>query len=139
MPSVELAHPADFAGWRAAARRLLERNVPPDRVAWRVAGEPSDLLSNEPIPEVPAASSIMVPRELVELAEHAALYRDADRFTLLVEFGVRNLSIALFIEVTLLGQPEFVAFGALALVFQAALLFAAIRVYRGGEAGLTPV
>ena len=63
----------------------------------------------------------------------------ADRFTLLVEFAVRNLSIALFIEVTLLGQPAFVAFGALALVFQAALLFAAIRVYRGGEGGLTPV
>jgi BASS family bile acid:Na+ symporter len=52
--------------------------------------------------------------------------RAADRFTLLVEFAVRNLAIAMVIEVTLLGHPDFVAFGALALLAQAILLGAAV-------------
>jgi BASS family bile acid:Na+ symporter len=52
--------------------------------------------------------------------------RAADRFTLLVEFAVRNLAIAMVIEVTLLGHPDFVAFGALALLGQAILLGAAV-------------
>lgn len=83
MPSVELAHPADFAGWRAAARGLLGLGVPPEQVAWRIAGEPHDLLAGEPPAELPAAVPIVVPRELVELAGQAALHRDIDRFALL--------------------------------------------------------
>lgn len=55
----------------------------------------------------------------------------ADRFTLLTEFGVRNLAIAMVIEVTLLGRPGFIAFGAVALFAQAALLMTATVVYRG--------
>jgi BASS family bile acid:Na+ symporter len=56
-----------------------------------------------------------------------------DRFTLLVEFAVRNLAIAMVIEVSLLGHPDFVAFGALALLGQALLLGAAIRLRRSGR------
>jgi BASS family bile acid:Na+ symporter len=52
------------------------------------------------------------------------------RFTLLVEFAVRNLAIAMVIEVTLLGHPDFIAFGALALLAQAVLLFAAVLRWR---------
>lgn len=51
-----------------------------------------------------------------------------DRFTLLVEFAVRNLAIAMVIAVSLLHQPEFVAFGALALLGQALLLGGAVAV-----------
>lgn len=54
----------------------------------------------------------------------------ADRFTLLVEFAVRNLAIAMVIEVSLLGHPDFVAFGALALLGQALLLGAAVGTRR---------
>lgn len=54
----------------------------------------------------------------------------ADRFTLLVEFAVRNLAIAMVIAVTFLHQPDFVAFGALALFGQASLLGLAVRSYR---------
>lgn len=54
----------------------------------------------------------------------------SDRFTLLVEFAVRNLAIAMVIEVTLLHHPEFIPFGALALLAQASLLGAAVRWYR---------
>jgi bile acid:Na+ symporter, BASS family len=53
----------------------------------------------------------------------------ADRFTLLVEFAVRNLAIAMVIEVTLLNRPEFIAFGGLALLGQALLLGVAVRWY----------
>jgi bile acid:Na+ symporter, BASS family len=61
--------------------------------------------------------------------------RRADRFTLLVEFAVRNLAIAMVIEVNLLHHPDFIAFGALALLTQAAFLLIAVRLYRrGGDA-----
>jgi BASS family bile acid:Na+ symporter len=52
---------------------------------------------------------------------------EPDRFTLLVEFAVRNLAIAMVIEVTLLGRPDFIPFGALALLAQAVLLGIAVR------------
>jgi BASS family bile acid:Na+ symporter len=53
----------------------------------------------------------------------------ADRFTLLVEFGVRSLAIAMVIEVTLLHHPDFVAFGAVSLLAQASMLMLAVRCY----------
>jgi BASS family bile acid:Na+ symporter len=59
----------------------------------------------------------------------------ADRFTLAVEFAVRNLAIAMVIEVTLLHHPDFVAVGALALMAQAGFLMAAVRVYRQSGCG----
>ena len=57
----------------------------------------------------------------------AARMPESDRFTLLVEFAVRNLAIAMVIEVTLLGRPDFIPFGALALLAQALLLGAAVK------------
>lgn len=51
----------------------------------------------------------------------------SDRFTLLVEFAVRNLAIAMVIQVTLLHHVEFIAFGGLALLGQALLLGAAVQ------------
>jgi hypothetical protein len=48
----------------------------------------------------------------------------------MVEFAVRNLALAMVIEVTLLGHPEFIAFGALALLGQALLLGAAVLIRR---------
>ena len=57
----------------------------------------------------------------------AALRTDgSDRFALLVEFAVRNLAIAMVVEVSLVGRPDFIAFGALALLAQALLLGAAV-------------
>lgn len=54
-----------------------------------------------------------------------------DRFALLVEFAVRNLAIAMVIAVSFLHQPDFVAFGALALLGQAAVLGIAVKMRRG--------
>lgn len=53
-----------------------------------------------------------------------------DRFALLAEFGVRNLAIAMVIEVTLRGNPGFIAFGAIVLFVQAASLMTAAKVFR---------
>ena len=50
----------------------------------------------------------------------------SDRFTVGVEFAVRNLAIAMVIEVTLLHNTEFIAFGGLALLGQSLLLGAAV-------------
>jgi BASS family bile acid:Na+ symporter len=50
----------------------------------------------------------------------------SDRFTLVAEFAVRNLAIAMVIEVTLLHHAEFIAFGGLALLGQALLLGGAV-------------
>jgi BASS family bile acid:Na+ symporter len=56
-----------------------------------------------------------------------------DRFTLLIEFAVRSLAIAMVVQVTLLRDPAFIAFGAVALFVQAVVLMAAVRVYRSAQ------
>jgi BASS family bile acid:Na+ symporter len=55
---------------------------------------------------------------------------DGDRFAVMVEFAVRNLALAMVIEVTLLHHPAFIPFGALALLGQAVLLGSAVRLRR---------
>ena len=42
---VLLGGPADFAGWRNQARRLLAAEVPPEAVEWRVPGEAPGLFT----------------------------------------------------------------------------------------------
>ncbi|MDB5374318.1 MAG: phage polymerase-related protein [Belnapia sp.] len=78
---VALAGPADFAGWRSEARRLLAAGVPPEDVEWRLAGEVPGLFGGAPLPEGHAAAS--VPRGFLELAEVAIRHRDPERFALL--------------------------------------------------------
>lgn len=51
-----------------------------------------------------------------------------DRYVLSVEFSIRNVGAAALVAVLTLGRPEFVAFGALFVVFQAPLI--ALLLYR---------
>ncbi len=84
MHGAELSWPADFAGWREAARRLVMAGVAPEAVAWRVAGEPAALLGGPPPPEpAEGAPPPRVPRAFPELAETVVQHRDPERFTLL--------------------------------------------------------
>lgn len=87
-----LAHAADVQGWRDAARGLLARRVPPEAVAWRVAGDadagaPAGLFdapqpaAQPPIP--PASPAHQVPAAFIALAEHALLHSQPQRFALL--------------------------------------------------------
>lgn len=74
-----LAHTADLAPWREAARALLAAEVPPEQVAWT-----GGLLDAEPIPEtIGGTEPKRVPRAFVELAEVALRHRDERRHPLL--------------------------------------------------------
>ena len=116
---VELAHAADVAGFRRAARRLLAHGIAPADVRWRVAraaetdlfaGSASDAARGTIAPggdhaaDVSAAQSgaeagaVSVPAFFVALCERAALHTDPNRFGLLyrllwrlrTEPGLRN-------------------------------------------------
>ncbi|MBU6267787.1 MAG: UdgX family uracil-DNA binding protein [Sphingomonadales bacterium] len=83
---VELTAPDDFDAWRTTARRLLAAAVPPDDVAWHVAGEcPAGLFATAARGAPPAseASPARASRAFLQLAAHAALHRDPARFDLL--------------------------------------------------------
>ncbi len=81
MIDVVLPGPADFAAWRQQARKLLAAEVPPEQVAWRVAGDAADLFADTPPPA--GAATAKVPRGFMDLAEVAIRHRDPQRFALL--------------------------------------------------------
>lgn len=84
---VTLAAPDDFEGWRANARRLVQADVPPDRVAWDVpGGAGADLFARGerrlPVPP-PGSPQPRAPRTFMQLAQSAILHTDLERFSLL--------------------------------------------------------
>ncbi len=79
--AVTLADPADLAGWRDAARALLQARVAPDGVAWSMAGDAVDLFAS-PMPP-PIAPAPAVPQAFLQLAESAIQHSDPARFALL--------------------------------------------------------
>lgn len=90
MHSVALSSPNDFAGWRAAARRLIEQRVSPELIDWNVATQTASLFDSVPAIHVDAASSkrgsssaFTVPKRFLQLAAAAALHTDPNRFALL--------------------------------------------------------
>jgi DNA polymerase len=92
MLEITLDHPADFAGWRAAARRLWAAGIEPEAVRWRVGGpQPSLFEAAAVLPADAGASSpaCSVPRRFVQLAEQVALHADPGRFALLYRLLVR--------------------------------------------------
>ena len=94
---VELAHEADFDGFRRQARTLLQQGVPPEAVEWVVSGGRAPELfgaQDEPavMPDVAAAvvtaapppgSTLQVPATFLRLASAVALHADRRRHTLL--------------------------------------------------------
>lgn len=84
-----LAHPADFEGWREAARVCLAAGARPHEVAWRIGEEPDLFAALAPLPSAapsaapPTEPAFRVPREFVELAQLAICHADEDRFALL--------------------------------------------------------
>lgn len=79
--AIDLPAPADLDAWREAARRMLGAGIPPERIAWRVAGEAASLLDAPPPGAPPAA--LRVPRGFVECAARVIQHRDPARFDLL--------------------------------------------------------
>lgn len=85
MHAVDLAHPVDFEGWRAAARRMLLADARPEAVDWRV-GAQAGLFGDAAAPVVPDAvrnRAFTVPKDFLELAETVVCHRDPARFALL--------------------------------------------------------
>jgi DNA polymerase len=80
---VLLSGQADFGAWRQQARRLLAAGAPPERVEWRVVGDPPGLFGGATIPAEAAPVTASVPRAFLEQAEIAIRHRDPERFALL--------------------------------------------------------
>jgi uracil-DNA glycosylase len=83
MRTVVLAGPADFAGWRRAARALLAADVAPEVVQWQVAGEASLFGSDAAESRPDARAAYRVPRDFLALAADVACHADPQRFALL--------------------------------------------------------
>lgn len=82
MRSIKLASPRDFAGWRVAARALIEQRVAPENVSWSIATQSASLFDDEP--HLPTSDPrFTVPKQFVQLASAASLHTDKDRFALL--------------------------------------------------------
>jgi DNA polymerase len=84
MHTISLDHDTDFHGWRKAARALILNGIKPADVTWSVAGGEADLFAQPDAPPLQAAEgTFSVPAKFVELAKHAILNRDPERFALL--------------------------------------------------------
>ncbi len=80
MFNVPLAFPADFDGWRNAARRALTLGVAPEDIGFTI-GDAAPGLFAEPLPEPPAgALQPTVPKAFPELARKLVCHADEDRF-----------------------------------------------------------
>ena len=87
MRHITLAHETDFAGWRAAARRLVLDRVGPEQISWSV-GEANSLFAKSSTetsaPEtVDGTPGFSVSRTFLERCAVAILHRDPDRFAFL--------------------------------------------------------
>ncbi len=91
MIRVDLAHPSDFDGWRAAARRLLMARTAPADVVWQVKGEAADLFAApaDALPEIESGAPPRVPRAFPDLARYAICHGDRERFALLYRLLLR--------------------------------------------------
>ncbi|HRD45361.1 MAG TPA: UdgX family uracil-DNA binding protein [Caulobacter sp.] len=81
---VRLASETDFAGWRAAARRLRRAGTPPEAVRWTVAADEVLLGGAAPGSSVSSIrDSFAAPGALLDLAEKVICHRAPDRFATL--------------------------------------------------------
>jgi DNA polymerase len=77
-----LAGPADFAGWRDQARRLLAAAIPPEAVEWRAPGDQPGLFGTAPVPGSPTAGPMATARPAGDLSDSCDLAPSpADRST----------------------------------------------------------
>ncbi len=83
---VQLAGETDFAGFRAQARALLARQVPPDEVRWATSADDGDLFAQEPASaglQPVAANPASVPSAFLAMCESVVLHSEPQRFDLL--------------------------------------------------------
>src|SRR3954454_2915407 len=85
MHAIRLGGETDFAGWRDAARALIQNGVPASQVTWTVEGRDAELFggSDETLPAEKTGATFSVSARFVELAQSAVLHRDPERLALL--------------------------------------------------------
>ncbi|KQT69713.1 MULTISPECIES: UdgX family uracil-DNA binding protein [unclassified Aureimonas] len=78
-----LAHPADFDGWREAARTAVELGIPPEEMSFAVGEEVANLFA-EPLPDrAPEPERrVTVAKAFPELAGRVVCHSDPERFVL---------------------------------------------------------
>ena len=74
-----------FDEWRATARELIARKVPPADVAWHAQTDGGDLFSTAPEATDASAPMLRLPRQLVELLQAAACFNVHDRWAFLYQ------------------------------------------------------
>lgn len=87
MRTVFLKGRGDFAEWRDAARALLQADIEPQAVNWRLAGEatllPETAEAAIPEPSVAPAKVVAVPAAFLALAQSVVCHTQPSRFALL--------------------------------------------------------
>lgn len=90
MYAVHLASETDFAGWRAAARRLASHRISDAEVDWLIDGSSQSLFAaGDPPPEANGHWPVAVPKRFLGMAERAACHRDPARFARLYRILIR--------------------------------------------------
>jgi probable DNA metabolism protein len=97
---ISLASEVDQDGWREHARKLLQANIAPEQVSWRVEGrrQTSELDLSPPaaLPEQSSAQpsrSFRISKTLLSLINTALLHRNEDRFDLAYRILYRARSV----------------------------------------------
>ncbi|MEO5719091.1 MAG: DUF4130 domain-containing protein, partial [Chthoniobacterales bacterium] len=76
-----------FARWQAVARRALQSDLPPEKIAWEEIGEDQPALhlfdEAEPPDVARPSAKIRVPKRFLALARLVSLHRDPARWPLL--------------------------------------------------------
>ncbi|RFC63582.1 DUF4130 domain-containing protein [Fulvimarina endophytica] len=80
MHSADLAFPADFDGWRQAARAAFSNGVAAEDLAFTVNGEGGSLFAQALPAYDPAGPQPVVPKAFVDLSRALVCHADADRF-----------------------------------------------------------
>jgi probable DNA metabolism protein len=89
LEAVFLRAGADLDGFRAAARRLAGRNVPPERVLWSIGEAPG--LFGATVEVEATQSPLSLPRGVAEMVGSVVPHRDPERYALLYELIWRIL------------------------------------------------
>ena len=89
LEAVALSPGADLDGFRAAARRLAGRGIPPERVLWSI-GEASGLFG-APAPAPSSEAPLSLPRGVGEMVARVVPHRDPERYALLYDLIWRIL------------------------------------------------
>jgi DNA polymerase len=87
----------EFEHWREAARRLLDKDCPPEQVVWASSADAPLLPMFSSAAQSAVATAVSVPKRFVDSARYVACHRDTRRWALMYRIlwrlthGNRNL------------------------------------------------